>query len=76
MAKIPPEFNSNSLPKLLTYKQVQQLCNLSRITIWRLVSAGRFPAALVINPRTVRFRLGEVLAWADGTWQPQQEVQK
>lgn len=68
--------NSSVSPQLYTYKQVVEITQLSRMTIWRLISAGRFPAPLVLSSRCCRFPVPAVQAWLDGTWPPIHEVQK
>ncbi len=51
-----------TLPLLLTSKQVHDLTSLGERTIWRLSHSGRMPAALKIGG-CVRFRRDEITAW-------------
>lgn len=44
-------------------KQVAALTSLSRVTIWRMAKAGKFPAPVRIAPGRVGFRHSDIVAW-------------
>lgn len=46
-------------------RQVEQLVQLSRSTIYANVKAGTFPAPIRIGARAVAWRLSEVEAWLE-----------
>lgn len=48
---------------LLPRKTVEKMSGLSRATIYRLISAGKFPRPLSIGTGSVRWRQSEVIAW-------------
>lgn len=52
------------LPLLLTADQAARLVGLGKRTLWRLTSAGQFPAAIRIGGAT-RWRRVEVESWVD-----------
>jgi len=64
--------------QLLTYKEVQRLTKISKMWLVHLAREGKFPTPLRISDRIVRFKMLEIQAFIDGTWQPQtrQEVQE
>ena len=51
------------MERLLTVSEIQELTGLSRTTIYRLRKVGRFPSALRVSDRAVRWPEAEVLAW-------------
>ena len=46
--------------RLLRRQEVEQLCQLSRSTIYRLMRLGQFPEPIRIGPRAVRWSLREI----------------
>jgi excisionase family DNA binding protein len=48
--------------RLLSYREVAELCGVSRRTIQRAVQAGKL-RPLRITPRAVRFHPDEIQAW-------------
>lgn len=45
--------------------EVEQLTNLSRVTIWRMEKDGKFPKRLQLAPHRVGWLYGEVMAWLE-----------
>lgn len=43
--------------------EVERLTGLGRVTIWRLVRAGRFPAPLQLATRAVGWRHADIVKW-------------
>jgi excisionase family DNA binding protein len=62
-ATAPPRPRLPAPQKLLTVKDVVQLTRLSRVTIYRLVRAGRFPAPLAVAGRSIRWPEGDIANW-------------
>ena len=61
-------FNSPSLSTdkaLIRRRQVEQLVQLSRSTIYAAVKAGTFPAPVRIGVRAVAWRLSSVETWLE-----------
>ncbi len=50
--------------RLISIADVCRITSLSRTTIWRLESAGKFARRLRCSPNRVAWRLSEVLQWA------------
>ena len=55
----------NGHNKLLKSKQVQELTDLSKPTIYRLMKAGNFPRPVKLSPNRVAWRKAEIMAWLD-----------
>ncbi|RZF80766.1 AlpA family phage regulatory protein [Pseudoalteromonas sp. CO325X] len=55
----------NSLPELLTRKEVLNLVGFSRTTLFEMEKAGNFPKARKLHPngRSVRYVASEVQQW-------------
>jgi prophage regulatory protein len=49
--------------RLIAEPECRRRTGLSRAQRWRLERDGKFPRRLRLGPRTVRWRLSEVLAW-------------
>lgn len=49
--------------KLLSIKDLTDMCGLARSTIYRSLGAGLFPQPVRIARRTVRWRQADVDAW-------------
>lgn len=48
---------------LLRRKEVEKLSGLSRATIYRLISVGKFPRPVEIGSGAVRWKQSEITAW-------------
>ncbi len=55
----------NPEERILRQQSVQQLCGLSRTTIWRLERQNLFPARRRLGRRSVGWLASEVAAWID-----------
>ena len=44
-------------------KEVAQLIGVSKVTLWRMVRAGRFPAPVTVNDNSKAYVLEEVQEW-------------
>jgi prophage regulatory protein len=49
--------------RLIAEVECRLLSGVSRAHRWRLEREKKFPARVSLGPKTVRWRLGEVLAW-------------
>jgi len=49
--------------RLIAERECRTRSGLSRAQRWRLERDGKFPRRLRLGPRTVRWRLSEILAW-------------
>ena len=59
---------SNVQERLITYKEVTEICGLGRSTIYEWVQVGKFPKPLKLGagPKSpVKFKLSEVMAFID-----------
>ncbi len=61
---------SNSIPVFLTTAQVAELLSISPNHLRALVRANTGPAVCQFGPRSGRYRLADVLAWANATAAP------
>lgn len=50
-------------PAILRRPDVERLTQLSKASIYRLMAAGRFPAAIRLGERAVAWRATEIEAW-------------
>lgn len=57
-----------STDKILRFPEVHARTGLSRTTIWREISLGRFPKQVKITAHAVGWRESEIVAWVAGTW--------
>ena len=51
------------MERLMTRRDVEAHCGLSRTSIYRLMRAGQFPEAVKVGPKAVRWRQSEINAW-------------
>ena len=51
--------------QILRIGDVMQAVGLSRVTIWRWVRDGKFPAPIRLGSRHIGWRSEEVQAWID-----------
>jgi prophage regulatory protein len=49
--------------RLIGERECHQITSLSRAHRWRKERVGEFPLRLSLGPKTVRWRLSEVIAW-------------
>lgn len=49
--------------RLLRRQEVEEITQMSRSTIYRLVRAGLFPAPRRVGPRAVRWSASEITEW-------------
>lgn len=54
------------LQKIYRLPQVEDLCGLSRATIYRQIRAGAFPRPVKIGRRAVGWKGDSLSAWQDG----------
>ncbi|MDE2916620.1 MAG: AlpA family phage regulatory protein [Paracoccaceae bacterium] len=50
---------------LLTRREVERLCRLSRSTLYRKMREGTFPVPLKVSERAVRWRDSDIRAYVD-----------
>jgi len=50
-------------PQIFYRPEVEQLCRISRATIYRLVAAGKFPAPIRVGFRRVAWRRQDLEDW-------------
>ena len=53
------------LPRLLKRREVEKATRLSRATLYRLMSSGKFPRPVCLGARSVAWREDEVAAWIE-----------
>ena len=51
--------------QLLRLPEVKLMIGLSRSTIYQMIAAGRFPAAVRVGRRARAWRMAEVVAWLE-----------
>ena len=51
------------LDRFIDDRECKQLTNLSRVTRWRLMRRGEFPAKVRLSPNRTAWRLSSVLEW-------------
>jgi predicted DNA-binding transcriptional regulator AlpA len=56
---------SNTSPQILREKQVVEMIGLSRVTIWRMECAGKFPQRVQLSERAVGWIAEEVNFWLE-----------
>jgi prophage regulatory protein len=55
--------SSDHQERLIGERECRERSGLSRAHRWRLERDGRFPRRVRLGPRTVRWRLSEILSW-------------
>lgn len=55
--------HATEAPRFLRFKEVAQMCGLSRTTIWRMQRDGKFPARRRISTNAVRWLAEDVENW-------------
>ncbi len=51
--------------QILRLNEVADMTGLSRVTIWRMERAGKFPERISLSPRRVGWRRDEVHEWLE-----------
>lgn len=51
--------------ELLTRQEVEQICRLSRSSIYRLMRLRKFVQPIRVGERAIRFRRDEILEWLE-----------
>ncbi len=49
--------------RFIDERECQRLTNLSRVTRWRLIRRGDFPAKIRLSPNRTAWRLSDILDW-------------
>lgn len=49
--------------RILRFPDIQEICGLSRTTVWRLIKARQFPVPLVLAPNCRGWIAEEVYQW-------------
>jgi prophage regulatory protein len=58
--------NKNQLTeRLIRFPELKTICGLSRSTVWRLESEGKFPRSIRISKRALGWSLMEILQWIE-----------
>lgn len=63
MPEQPPIVNTSATPRLVRIDAVTDRVGVSRSTIWKMVSEGRFPAPHRLGPRSVAWLISDVESW-------------
>ena len=58
-----PNLSHDEPDRLIAERERRQITGLSRAHWWRMERARKCPLRLSLGPKTVRWRLSEVLAW-------------
>ena len=58
-----PDSNQADQERLIADRECHRITTVSRAQRWRMERDNKFPHRLYLGPRTVRWRLTEVLAW-------------
>ncbi len=59
---------------MLTVKDIVSLTHMSRVTLYRLVRAGAFPAPVAVSGRSIRWPEDDIAAWQDSLQRKQYGV--
>ena len=51
--------------RLLKRREVEEITGLSRSTIYRMLNTGQFPQPVRIGPKTVRWRMSDIVKWME-----------
>ena len=51
--------------RLLRRRQVEEITELSRSSIYRLMQDGEFPRPVKVGPAAVRWRASDITAWLE-----------
>jgi prophage regulatory protein len=58
-----PDSDKENQERLIAERERYRITLVSRAQCWRMERDNKFPRRLYLGPRTVRWRLTEVLAW-------------
>lgn len=58
-------YQQQSITRLLTYKDLCEILNRDRRTIWAKVKSGTFPEPVKQGNRTIGWRPADVRSWID-----------
>jgi predicted DNA-binding transcriptional regulator AlpA len=58
-----PDSDKEDQERLIGERERHRITSVSRAQCWRLERDNKFPRRLYLGPRTVRWRLTEVLTW-------------
>lgn len=53
------------MDRLLTRREVENICSLKRSAIYKGMRAGTFPIAVKVGPKAVRWRLSDIEDWLE-----------
>ena len=59
------EARERSQDRLLTRRDIEARCRITRTTIYRLMRAKQFPEPIRLGPRAVRWHESEIEAWIE-----------
>jgi Predicted transcriptional regulator len=63
----PPErLKWHGQERLLRIGEVENLVGLKKTKLYGLITEGRFPAAIHLGTRSVRWKLSDIQSWIDG----------
>ena len=54
-----------AIERIMGQKEVQQITNLSRTTLWRMERSGEFPQRLRLSDTRIGWKSQEVWEWID-----------
>jgi prophage regulatory protein len=60
-----PNLGHGQPDRLIAERERRQITGMSRVHWWRMERARKCPLRLSLGPKTVRWRLSEVMAWMD-----------
>ena len=58
-----PEAGTPPADRFINEHQCAELTNLSRVTRWRMMRRGEFPAKIRLSPNRTAWKLSSVLRW-------------
>lgn len=64
-AEQPATLVSHQPRRFIKLAEVRAITTLSTSEIYRRIAAGKFPAQIMLGPKSVAWNLSSVLAWCD-----------
>ncbi len=61
--------------EFLTVEGAAAVAQISKQSLWNLRNRGKFPQGHQTSAGGRRFRRDDVIAWCEGTWQPEEANQ-